>query len=91
MAAGDINHDGYDDVVVGAAYDREEGVHPSAGTIVVLTGSSTGLSASRRQLINESDVYAHSHDGNGFGSALAIAKITGDAYADVVVGARPSG
>jgi hypothetical protein len=54
---------------------------------VVLTGSSTGLSASRRQLINESAVYAHSHDGNGFGAVLAVAKITGDAYADVVVGA----
>jgi hypothetical protein len=87
VAAGDINGDGYADVVAGAAYDRYEPGHPSAGSIVVLTGSHAGLSPSRHQTINEHAVYGGSADGNGFGSALAVAKITGDRYADVVVGA----
>jgi hypothetical protein len=87
VAAGDINGDGYSDVVVGAAYDRADGVHASGGSIVVLTGGPAGLSASRHQTINSHAVYSHDHDGDGFGSALAVAKLTSDGYADVVVGA----
>lgn len=89
VATGDVNGDGYADVVAGAAYDRSEvPSHPSAGSIVVLRGSHTGLHASQHQTINEHAVYAGSHDGNGFGATVSVAKVLGkDRYADVVVGA----
>lgn len=89
VASGDVNGDGYADVVAGAAYDRSEvPSHPSAGSIVVLRGSHSGLHASQHQTINEHAVYAGSHDGNGFGSTLSVSKVLGkDRYADVVVGA----
>jgi hypothetical protein len=87
VAAGDINGDGYADVVVGAAYDRLDGAHASGGSIVVLTGGLSGVSATRHQTINSHAVYSHDHDGDGFGSALAVAKLNSDGYADIVVGA----
>ena len=87
VAGGDVNGDGYSDVVAGAPYDRYEPTHPSAGSIVVLSGGADGLSASRHRTINEHAVYAGSADLNGFGAALAVGRVTGDGYADVMVGA----
>jgi hypothetical protein len=79
VAVGDINHDGYSDVVVGAPYNNE---------IVVLFGSKDGLRPSHRQSIRQRQVSSTpSHYLDGFGSALAIGDVTGDGFADVVVGA----
>ncbi|HZZ98238.1 MAG TPA: FG-GAP-like repeat-containing protein [Jatrophihabitantaceae bacterium] len=86
VATGDVNGDGITDVVAGAAYDRDIH-HASAGTIVLLTGGAHGLHAARHQLVRERAVNSAWHDGNGFGAALSIAKINGDRFADVVVGA----
>jgi hypothetical protein len=72
-------------MVAGAAYDRYEGVHASGCSIVVLTGSPSGLSASRHQTLNSHAVYSHDHDGDGF--VLAVARLASDGYADLVVGA----
>jgi len=87
VAAGDVNGDGFADVVVGAAYDRSVS-HASAGTIVLLTGSPHGLRASRHQRLNEKRLNTHWHDGNGFGSSLAVIRVNGDRFGDVAVGAE---
>lgn len=87
LAAGDINADGYSDVVVGAAYDDYLPSHPSPGHIVVLRGSSHGLSAARRQTLSEAVFSSRSHNADGFGAALSIAHVTGRRYADLIVGA----
>jgi hypothetical protein len=82
VAVGDINHDGYADVVTGAPFNNE---------IVVLFGGKHGLRASDRQTVRQSQLQSTpSRELDGFGDALAIGDVTGDGRADVVVGSDGS-
>lgn len=88
-AVGDINHDGYDDVVVGDAAASHFPNHLSPGKIVVLLGGKHGITAKRHRTIDEKTAKlakkTHIHD--LFGASVAIAAINGDKYPDVLVGA----
>jgi uncharacterized repeat protein (TIGR01451 family) len=78
--AGDVNGDGYGDVIVGARYfDNDEG---DEGRVFVYLGSPTGLLASPVWTAEGNQSSAH------FGYTVAGAgDVNGDGYADVVVGA----
>jgi len=80
VAVADVNQDGFADVVAGASLD-------GPGSIVLLRGAHGGLAASRHQRITEARLVntVHSHD--AFGASVALGKITGDRFPDVVVGA----
>ena len=85
--SGDINHDGFDDVVAGALGDRQNGTNRFPGSVVVLFGSRHGLHASDSVRIQASKIYSGTATGDEFGAAIAVADITGDGRADVVIGA----
>lgn len=79
--AGDVNGDGFDDVIIGAY--RFDGGFFDEGRIFVFTGSSSG----------PSPIPAWTADGGQtgawFGYSVASAgDVNGDGYADVIVGAR---
>jgi hypothetical protein len=79
--AGDVNGDGYDDVIIGAhRYDHGEG---DEGRAFVYYGSPSGPEAVPAWT-------AESHQsGASFGNSVATAgDVNGDGYADVIVGAR---
>lgn len=76
--AGDINGDGYDDVIIGAT-----GASNSAGLVKVFRGADGGLAINGATLNSG----ASTQEGR-FGQAAAGAgDVNGDGYADIVVGA----
>jgi hypothetical protein len=76
--AGDVNGDGYDDVIVGAY-----GYSSSLGRAYVYHGSATGVSTTVRSTLAGSTTST-----SRFGSAVAGAgDVNGDGYDDVIVGA----
>lgn len=79
--AGDVNNDGYDDVIVGAP-----GYSSGTGRAYIFHGSSTGLSTA------PSSTLTGPAGGSNFGAATRTAgDVNNDGYADVVVGAYTAG
>ncbi len=80
-AAGDVNGDGYADVIIGAsAYDNGE---TNEGGAYVYHGSASGLSTAADWSAEGNQAYAV------FGLSVSTAgDVNGDGYADVIVGAN---
>ena len=82
--AGDVNNDGYDDVIVGApTYDNGE---TNEGRAYLYQGSNAGLGSSPNWIAESNQIGAHL--GRSVGAA---GDVNGDGYADVVAGASPAG
>ncbi|MDM7913739.1 MAG: FG-GAP-like repeat-containing protein [Candidatus Eisenbacteria bacterium] len=78
--AGDVNGDGYDDVLIGAPIYSDGQL--SEGAVFVYLGSSSGLSPTPHKVLQQDVALA------GFGSSVDTAgDANGDGYDDVVVGA----
>ncbi|MCW3842783.1 hypothetical protein ONA70_22030 [Micromonospora yasonensis] len=88
LAAGDINGDGRDDLAIGA-YGESIGTKKGAGSVSVLLGSATGLTATGAVFFSQdqSAVPGTSEPNDHFGYTLAIGKVNSDRYADLVIGA----
>ncbi|RPI48080.1 MAG: hypothetical protein EHM56_14220, partial [Chloroflexi bacterium] len=82
--AGDVNGDGYSDVVVGAPYNHEKA--PGAGKVYVYHGSDSGLG-----LVPAWTALGEAAE-DGFGRVVGTAgDLNGDGYDDLVVGAPGHG
>ncbi|MFG2606613.1 FG-GAP-like repeat-containing protein [Streptomyces sp. NPDC048514] len=86
--AGDFNGDGYLDIALSAS-GHQVGSAEQAGAVVVLYGSSSGVSAGRRSVITQDSpgVPGTAEQGDLFGQSLAAGDLDGDGYSDLVVGA----
>uniref|UniRef100_A0A914C2S2 Integrin alpha-2 domain-containing protein n=1 Tax=Acrobeloides nanus TaxID=290746 RepID=A0A914C2S2_9BILA len=83
-AAGDLNGDGYNDFLVGAPYDGEDG----RGAVYVYHGSADGVRKEYTQKIDAKELHP---DLKTFGFSLAGARdIDGNDYPDIAVGAMKS-
>ncbi len=77
-SAGDVNGDGYSDVIVGSV-----GVSGGAGAAYIFLGSASGLSASPATTLNGITAL------DSFGISVSSAgDINGDGFSDVIIGAK---
>ena len=78
--AGDVNGDGYDDILLGA--DRYNGKEANGGRVYIYYGSAAGLSYTANWTVDGEQSRSN------FGGAVSTAgDVNGDGFADVVVGA----
>ncbi len=86
LAAGDFNSDGYVDLAIGVPFDRINGV--STGSVNVLYGSASGLTADGDQLWNQDSpgIEDVAELNDHFGFALASGDFDGDGWHDLAIG-----
>jgi hypothetical protein len=78
-SAGDVNGDGYSDVIIGARYNDQNGT--SAGKVYIFYGGSTMDNTADVTMIGEA-----AYDDFGV-SVSSAGDVNGDGYADVIIGA----
>ena len=83
VASADLDRDGYADLVVGAP--SSYGTPGSHGSVTVFRGSATGLTQAAATSV--ASPLRTDGDLTSFGRSLVIGDLTGDGWADIVVGA----
>ncbi len=81
LAAGDFDGDGYDDLAVGVPGKAV------GGAVHLFYGSSVGLSASRDDQMDQSDIAGEAESNDDFGAALAAGDFDADGRDDLAIGA----
>ena len=76
--AGDLNSDGYDDIIVGAPNETAD----YCGRVAVYYGSATGLT-----MPSVAPDWAVENQCGSFGYSIASGDVNGDGYGDIIVGA----
>lgn len=89
---GDLNRDGYGDIVVGHSddsYDSDVELPTEGGALAVVHGGPAGVSTTRKPVwINQdtAGVPGAGEHGDGMGSGLSLGDTNGDGYLDVATG-----
>jgi FG-GAP repeat len=85
---GDVNGDGYGDVVVGVLWDSGVPGAVKGGKVAVVYGNASGPDGGTTSITQDSgSVPGSSESGDEFGYDLTLGDINGDGYQDLAVGA----
>jgi uncharacterized membrane protein len=96
VATGDLNKDGYDDIIVGEPFGDPNGRTNAGNVYVVFGGSNLGasedlwrgaISASTIVIIGDKPRTGNSDPGDRAGTSLACGDINGDQFDDLIIGA----
>lgn len=87
LAAGDFDHDGRDDLAIGALYEDVDGAE-NAGAVNVIYGAEGGLTATGDWYFHQNNpiILDTAEQGDHFGYALTSGDFDGDGYADLAIG-----
>ncbi len=87
--AGDVNGDGYDDILIGADYNDEGG--DEAGQTYLIFGKASGLAMNTDLSDSDASFWGESADDNSGISLAGAGDVNGDGYDDILIGVRDNG
>ncbi|MBK6940660.1 MAG: VCBS repeat-containing protein [Planctomycetes bacterium] len=85
LATGDIDGDGRADLAVTTTFEKTGPV--GTGSVTILRGSKSGITAKKAQRITQFDVGIAGYASQGFGTAVEFANLNGDDFDDLIVAA----